>query len=75
MKSQLQLLRQIRQQSLAEGVPAALRTARAAVEDGRIALADVPDLFLALRHDDWRYVFPAETATAASPERRSAVAA
>lgn len=75
MNPHLQLFWQIRHQSQAEGVAAALRTARAAVDDGRLAPTEVAELFLALRRNDWHRVIPQEAATTAPDAHGAQVAA
>jgi hypothetical protein len=54
-----QLLDQIRRESCIVGLPAALHTARAAIDDGRMVGLDIPEVMLALRTGDWRCLLPA----------------
>ena len=56
MSTRLATLLQIREQFIREGLSAAVISARAAYEAGRIDTIDVPEVFMALKNGSWRFL-------------------
>ena len=56
MSIRVATLLQIREQFNREGLSAAVLSARAAYESGRIYAIDVPEVFMALKNGSWRFL-------------------